>query len=80
MFSEETVSVVGSEVMPLEYGSMDSESSPSPSSSERTVEGVEGGEGVRGGEIVRSGDADIVEEVKQYRSELGTMWSWVRFP
>ncbi|GKV01719.1 hypothetical protein SLEP1_g14260 [Rubroshorea leprosula] len=78
--------------MPLEYGSMDSESSLSPSSSERTVEGVGGGEGVRGGEIVGSRgdgvpitvvemegrrergydiDADIVEEVKQYRSELG---------
>ncbi|GKU99780.1 hypothetical protein SLEP1_g12575 [Rubroshorea leprosula] len=92
MSSEETVSVVGSEVMPLEYGGMDLESSPS--SSERTVErmgggeGVVRGEGVGGGEIVGSGgdsvpiivvevegrggrcydvDADIVEEVKQYK-------------
>ncbi|GKV52781.1 hypothetical protein SLEP1_g59345 [Rubroshorea leprosula] len=32
------MSVVGSEVMPLEYGGMDLESSPFPSSSERTVE------------------------------------------
>ncbi|GKU95267.1 hypothetical protein SLEP1_g8648 [Rubroshorea leprosula] len=38
MSSEGTMSVVGSEVMPMEYGGMDSESSPSPSSSERTVE------------------------------------------
>ncbi|GKV01047.1 hypothetical protein SLEP1_g13644 [Rubroshorea leprosula] len=38
MSSEEARSVVGSEVMPLEYGSMDEESSPSPTSSERTVE------------------------------------------
>ncbi|GKV13487.1 hypothetical protein SLEP1_g24489 [Rubroshorea leprosula] len=42
MSSEEIVSVVRSEVMPLEYGGMDSKSSPS--SSERTVEGVGGGE------------------------------------
>ncbi|GKV45315.1 hypothetical protein SLEP1_g52420 [Rubroshorea leprosula] len=38
MSSEEAMSVVGSEVMPLNYGSIDSESSPSPTSSERTVE------------------------------------------
>ncbi|GKV02690.1 hypothetical protein SLEP1_g15087 [Rubroshorea leprosula] len=38
MSSEGTMSVVGSEVMPLDYGSMDSESSPSPTNSERTVE------------------------------------------
>ncbi|GKV38647.1 hypothetical protein SLEP1_g46537 [Rubroshorea leprosula] len=38
MSSERTMSVVGSEVMPMDYGSMDTESSPSPSSSERTVE------------------------------------------
>ncbi|GKV32962.1 hypothetical protein SLEP1_g41522 [Rubroshorea leprosula] len=38
MSSEEAMSVVGSEVMPLDYDSMDSESSPSPTSSERTVE------------------------------------------
>ncbi|GKV15494.1 hypothetical protein SLEP1_g26281 [Rubroshorea leprosula] len=48
MSSEETVSVVGSEVMPLEYSDMDSKSSPS--SSERTVEGVGGGEVVGVGE------------------------------
>ncbi|GKV34829.1 hypothetical protein SLEP1_g43171 [Rubroshorea leprosula] len=95
MSSEGTVSVVGSEVMPLDYGSMDSKSSPSPSSSKKTVEGVRGdevvevggnemvgvegdsvpitvveveGKGDRGYEI----DVDIVEEVKQYRSELRT--------
>ncbi|GKV40712.1 hypothetical protein SLEP1_g48321 [Rubroshorea leprosula] len=95
MSSEETVSIVGSEVMPLDYGSMDSESSPSPSGSERIMEGVRGdevvevggnemvgvegdgvpitvveveGRGDRGYEI----DAEIVEEVKLYRSELGT--------
>ncbi|GKV18282.1 hypothetical protein SLEP1_g28687 [Rubroshorea leprosula] len=95
MSSEETVSLVGSEVMPLDYGSMDSESSPSPSSLEKTVVGVRGDEvvEVRGNEMVgvegdsvlitvvevegrgERGyeiDADIVEEVKQYRSELGT--------
>ncbi|GKV12462.1 hypothetical protein SLEP1_g23602 [Rubroshorea leprosula] len=38
MSSEGAMSVVGSEVMPLDYGSMDSESSPSPTSSERTME------------------------------------------
>ncbi|GKV41216.1 hypothetical protein SLEP1_g48782 [Rubroshorea leprosula] len=37
MSSDEAMSVVGSEVMPLEYGGMDSETSPSPTSSERTV-------------------------------------------
>ncbi|GKU90782.1 hypothetical protein SLEP1_g4735 [Rubroshorea leprosula] len=42
MSSKETVSVVGSEVMPLEYGGIDSDSRPS--SSERTMEGVGGGE------------------------------------
>ncbi|GKV25084.1 hypothetical protein SLEP1_g34579 [Rubroshorea leprosula] len=91
MSSEETISVVESEVMPLEYGGMDSESSPS--SSERTVKGVGGGEVVGGGDVVGVGgdsvpitmvevegrrercydvDADIVEEVKQYKSELRT--------
>ncbi|GKU99755.1 hypothetical protein SLEP1_g12553 [Rubroshorea leprosula] len=85
MSSKETVSVVGSEVMPLEYGGMDLESSPS--SLERTVEGVGGGEVVGvGGDSVPitvvevegrrercyDVDADIVEEVKQYESELGT--------
>ncbi|GKV15179.1 hypothetical protein SLEP1_g25981 [Rubroshorea leprosula] len=38
MSSEGTMSVVGSEVMPLDYGSMDEESSPTSSGSERTVE------------------------------------------
>ncbi|GKV21715.1 hypothetical protein SLEP1_g31669 [Rubroshorea leprosula] len=95
MSSERTGSVVGSEVMPLDYGGMDSESSPSPSSSEKTVEGVRGDEmvevgrnevvGVEGDnipitvvEVEGSGErgydesAEIVEEVKQYRSELRT--------
>ncbi|GKV35978.1 hypothetical protein SLEP1_g44165 [Rubroshorea leprosula] len=103
MSSEGTGSVVGSEVMPLDYGSMDSESSPSPSSSEKTVEGVRedkvvevgGDEGVevRENEVVGVGgdsipitvvevegrgegeydmNAEIVEEVKQYRFELRT--------
>ncbi|GKV01149.1 hypothetical protein SLEP1_g13728 [Rubroshorea leprosula] len=95
MSSEGTESIVGSEVMPLDYGSMDSESSPSPSSSEKTVEGVRGDEVVEvgGNEVVGvEGDsipitvvevegrgerdydvnAEIVEEVKQYRSELRT--------
>ncbi|GLT95847.1 hypothetical protein SLE2022_135070 [Rubroshorea leprosula] len=93
MSSEGTGSVVGSEVMPLDYGSMDSESSPSPSSSEKTVEGVRGDEvvevggnevvGVEGdgipitvvevegrGERDYDANAEIVEEVSQYRSEL----------
>ncbi|GKU89489.1 hypothetical protein SLEP1_g3622 [Rubroshorea leprosula] len=82
MSSEETISVVGSEVMPLEYGSMNLESSPSPSSSEKTVEGVVGVGGdsvpiivveVKGGrERGYDIDADIVEEVRQYKFELGT--------
>ncbi|GKV39075.1 hypothetical protein SLEP1_g46894 [Rubroshorea leprosula] len=103
MSSERTGSVVGSEVEPLDYGGMDTESSPSPSSSEKTVEGVRGDEvvEVRGGEVVEVGrnegggvevdsipftivevegngergydrNAEIVEEVKQYRSKLRT--------
>ncbi|GKV51224.1 hypothetical protein SLEP1_g57893 [Rubroshorea leprosula] len=95
MSSEGTQSIVGSEVMPLDYGSMDIESGPSPSSSEKTVEGVRGDEVVEvgGNEVVGvEGDnipitvvevegrgerdydenAEIVEEVKQYRSELRT--------
>ncbi|GKV01436.1 hypothetical protein SLEP1_g13987 [Rubroshorea leprosula] len=103
MSSERTQSIVGSEVEPLDYGGMDTESSPSPSSSEKTVEGVRGDEMVEvgGGEVVELGrneggrvevdsipftvvevegngergydrNADIVEEVKQYRSELRT--------
>ncbi|GKV04515.1 hypothetical protein SLEP1_g16668 [Rubroshorea leprosula] len=103
MSSERTQSIVGSEVMPLDYGRMDSESSPSPSSSENTVEGVRGDEVIEVGEeevvevggndVVRVGggsipitvvevkgrgereydvNAEIVEEVQQYRSELRT--------
>ncbi|GKV02601.1 hypothetical protein SLEP1_g15019 [Rubroshorea leprosula] len=103
MSSEGTQSIVGSEVMPLDYGSMDSESSPSPSSLEKTVEGVRGDEVVEVGrqEVVEVGrnevvgvgvdsipitvvevegrgerdydvNAEIVEEVKQYSSELRT--------
>ncbi|GKV53099.1 hypothetical protein SLEP1_g59646 [Rubroshorea leprosula] len=103
MSSERTQSIVGSEVEPLDYGGMDSESSPSPSSSEKTVEGVRGDEMVEVGEgdVVEVGynegggvevdsipitvvevesngergydrNAEIVEEVKQYRSELRT--------
>ncbi|GKV06275.1 hypothetical protein SLEP1_g18174 [Rubroshorea leprosula] len=103
MSSERTQSIVGSEVMPLDYGSMDSESSPSPSSSEKTVEKVRGDEVIEvgeeevvevgGNEVVRVGgdsipitvvevegrgerdydvNAEIVEEVQQYRSELRT--------
>ncbi|GKV44788.1 hypothetical protein SLEP1_g51946 [Rubroshorea leprosula] len=77
MSSERTESIVGSEVEPLDYGGMDSESSPSPTSSEETVEGVRGDEvvGVGGVRWQRLGgirNADIVEEVKQYRSELRT--------
>ncbi|GKV18386.1 hypothetical protein SLEP1_g28781 [Rubroshorea leprosula] len=55
MSSERTQSIVGSEVMPLDYGSMDSESSPSPSSSEKTVEGV------RGDEVIEVGEEEVVE-------------------
>ncbi|GKV03831.1 hypothetical protein SLEP1_g16074 [Rubroshorea leprosula] len=54
MSSEGTQSIVGSEVMPLDYGSMDSESSPSPSSSEKTVEGV------RGDEVVEVGGNEVL--------------------
>ncbi|GKV41375.1 hypothetical protein SLEP1_g48918 [Rubroshorea leprosula] len=103
MSSERTQSIVGSEVEPLDYGRMDTESSPSPTSSEETVEGVRGDEVVEvgGGEVVEVGgnevmgvgvdsipiivvkvegngergydrNAEIVEEVKQYRSELRT--------
>ncbi|GKV43073.1 hypothetical protein SLEP1_g50413 [Rubroshorea leprosula] len=55
MSSKGTGSIVGSEVMPLDYGSMDSESSPSPSSSEKTVEGV------RGDEVIEVGGEEVVE-------------------
>ncbi|GKV25717.1 hypothetical protein SLEP1_g35112 [Rubroshorea leprosula] len=62
MSSEGTVSIVGSEVLPLDYGSMDSESSPSPSSSEKTVEGVRGDEVVEvgGNEVVEVGGNEVV--------------------
>ncbi|GKU91355.1 hypothetical protein SLEP1_g5240 [Rubroshorea leprosula] len=65
MSSEGTMSVIGSEVMPLEYGNMDSESCPSPSSSERTLEEK------------RTYDPklDIVSEVKGYVNELGSRGS-----
>ncbi|GKV48209.1 hypothetical protein SLEP1_g55035 [Rubroshorea leprosula] len=59
MSSEEAMSVVGSEVMPLDYGSVDTESSPSPTSSERTVE-------------ERRDEGVIVYEVRGYVSELGS--------
>ncbi|GKV04960.1 hypothetical protein SLEP1_g17037 [Rubroshorea leprosula] len=69
MSSKETVSIVGSEVMPLDYGSMDSESSPSPSSSEKMVEGV------RGDEVVEVGGNSIpitVVEVKVENYEISS--------
>ncbi|GKV04477.1 hypothetical protein SLEP1_g16632 [Rubroshorea leprosula] len=40
--------------MPLDYGSMDSKSSPSPSNSENTVEGV------RGDEVIEVGEEEVV--------------------
>ncbi|GKV42233.1 hypothetical protein SLEP1_g49662 [Rubroshorea leprosula] len=60
------MSVVGSEVMPLEYGGMDSESSSSPSSSERTMEERR---------ECYDPNLDIVSEVKGYVSELGSKGS-----
>ncbi|GKV44458.1 hypothetical protein SLEP1_g51641 [Rubroshorea leprosula] len=87
MSLEEAKSVVGSEVMPLEYGSMDAESSPSPMSSERTVEerrkevGVEEEEEEIPSNVLESGggvdgcydlDLEIVFEVRGYVSELGS--------
>ncbi|GKV06286.1 hypothetical protein SLEP1_g18185 [Rubroshorea leprosula] len=86
MSLEEARSVVGSEVMPLDYGSMDSESSSSPTSSERTVEEGRGLRVVEAEEdwipsnILEAGnrvdgcydlDLDIVSEVRGYVSELG---------
>ncbi|GKV48102.1 hypothetical protein SLEP1_g54938 [Rubroshorea leprosula] len=56
MSSEEARSVVGSEVQPLDYGSMDTESSPSPTSSERTVE--------------ERMDHRVVEEVEEEEDEI----------
>ncbi|GKV30030.1 hypothetical protein SLEP1_g38897 [Rubroshorea leprosula] len=87
MSSEETRSVVGSEVMPLDYGRMDTESSPSPTSSERTVEErrdevmVEEEEKEIPSNILESRggingcydpDLEIVSEVRGYVSELGS--------
>ncbi|GKV49231.1 hypothetical protein SLEP1_g55994 [Rubroshorea leprosula] len=87
MSSEEARSVVGSEVVPLDYGSMDTESSPSPTSSERTVE-ERRDEGVVEEEeeeiplnVLESGggvdgcydpDLEIVSKVRGYVSELGS--------
>ncbi|GKV44608.1 hypothetical protein SLEP1_g51772 [Rubroshorea leprosula] len=56
---DEAMSVVGSEVMPLEYGGMDSETSPSPTSSERTVE--ERGEEVVVGEEEEEIPSNVLE-------------------
>ncbi|GKV44661.1 hypothetical protein SLEP1_g51823 [Rubroshorea leprosula] len=90
MSSEGTVSVVGSEVMPLDCGSMDEESSPSPSGSERTVEErrdqrvVEEDEDEIPSNILEAGssvdgcydpDLEIVSEVRGYVSELGSRGS-----
>ncbi|GKV35462.1 hypothetical protein SLEP1_g43726 [Rubroshorea leprosula] len=90
MSSKWTMSVVGSEVMPLDYGSMDSESSPSPTSSERTVEErreqrvVEEEEDEIPSNILEAGssvdgcydpDLEIVSEVRGYMSELGSRGS-----
>ncbi|GKV26049.1 hypothetical protein SLEP1_g35411 [Rubroshorea leprosula] len=87
MSSEEAMSLVGSEVMPLEYGGMDSETSPSPTSSERTVEDrreqrvVEEEEDEIPSNILEAGngidgcydpDLEIVSEVRGYVSELGS--------
>ncbi|GKV11063.1 hypothetical protein SLEP1_g22349 [Rubroshorea leprosula] len=87
MSSEGTMSVVGSEVMPLDYGSMDSESSPSPTSLERTVEErrdervVEEEEEEIPSNILEAGsrvdgcydpDLEVVSEVRGYVSELGS--------
>ncbi|GLU06911.1 hypothetical protein SLE2022_238960 [Rubroshorea leprosula] len=87
MSSEEAMSVVGSEVMPLEYGGMDSARCPSPTSSERTVEDrrerrvVEEEEDEIPSNILEAGsgvdgcydpDLEIVSEVRGYVSELGS--------
>ncbi|GKV48618.1 hypothetical protein SLEP1_g55415 [Rubroshorea leprosula] len=87
MSSDEAMSVVGSEVVPLEYGGMDSETSPSPTSSERTVEErreeivVEEEEEDIPSNVLESGDGvdgcydpdlEIVSEVRGYVSELGS--------
>ncbi|GKU99684.1 hypothetical protein SLEP1_g12492 [Rubroshorea leprosula] len=90
MSSEGIMSVVGSEVMPLEYGGMDSESSLSPFSSERTMEERrEQGVGEKEEEEIPSNimevkgngdrcydpELDIVFEVRGYVSELGSRGS-----
>ncbi|GKV34727.1 hypothetical protein SLEP1_g43073 [Rubroshorea leprosula] len=90
MSSEGTMSVVGSEVMPLDYDSMDSESSPTPFSSERTVEErrvrrvVEKEEDEIPSNILEAGSnvdgcydpgLDIVSEVRGCVSELGSRGS-----
>ncbi|GKV05601.1 hypothetical protein SLEP1_g17594 [Rubroshorea leprosula] len=90
MSSEGTMSVVGSEVKPLEYGGMDLKSSSSPSSSEKTVEerrerGIveEEEEEIPSnimeveGNVDRCYDPDlgIVSEVREYESELGSRGS-----
>ncbi|GKV43031.1 hypothetical protein SLEP1_g50372 [Rubroshorea leprosula] len=85
MSSEGTMSVLGSEVMPLEYGGMDSESSPSPSSLKRTVEerrerGVVEEEEIPSNIMEVEADVgrcydpevNIVSEVRGYVSELGS--------
>ncbi|GKV32670.1 hypothetical protein SLEP1_g41262 [Rubroshorea leprosula] len=87
MSSDEARSVVGSEVVPLEYGGMDSETSPSPTSSERTVGDrmeqtvIEEEEDEIPSNILeaRNGvdgcydpDLEVVAEVRGYVSELGS--------
>ncbi|GKU99641.1 hypothetical protein SLEP1_g12456 [Rubroshorea leprosula] len=87
MSSEGTMSVVGSEVMPLDYGSIDSESSPSPTSLERTVEErreqrlVEEEEDEMPSNILEAGSGvdgcydlylEIVSELRGYVSELSS--------
>ncbi|GKU97125.1 hypothetical protein SLEP1_g10305 [Rubroshorea leprosula] len=91
MSSEEARSVVGSEVMPLNYGRMDMESSPSPTSSKRTVEArreevvVEEEEEEIPSNVLESGDGidgcydpdlEIVSEVRGHVSELGSRSSF----
>ncbi|GKV30659.1 hypothetical protein SLEP1_g39448 [Rubroshorea leprosula] len=87
MSSEGTVSVVGSEVMPLDYGSMDEESSLSPSGSERMVEerrdqrvGEEDEDEIPSNILEAwmrvdgcyDPDLEMVSEVRGYVSELGS--------
>ncbi|GKV49879.1 hypothetical protein SLEP1_g56603 [Rubroshorea leprosula] len=87
MSSDEARSVVGSEVVPLEYGGMDSETSPSPTSSERTVGDrmeqtvIEEEEDEIPSNILEAGngvdgcydpDLEVVAEVRGYVSELGS--------